>query len=46
LRSHQHTDYRNQIRKLIIKAIPHSIQNAISEGIGIFIAYIGYWMYP
>lgn len=30
-----------KIRKLIIKAIPESIQNAISGGIGIFIAYIG-----
>ena len=30
-----------KIRKLIIKAIPISIQNAISGGIGIFIAYIG-----
>ncbi len=30
-----------KIRKLIIKAIPESIQNAIGGGIGIFIAYIG-----
>lgn len=30
-----------KIRKLIIKAIPESLQNAISGGIGIFIAYIG-----
>lgn len=30
-----------KIRKLIIKAIPHSVQNAIGGGIGIFIAYIG-----
>ncbi len=30
-----------KIRKLIIKAIPHSLQNAIGGGIGIFIAYIG-----
>ncbi|CDM67876.1 xanthine/uracil permease family protein [Clostridium bornimense] len=30
-----------KIRKLIIKAIPESIQHAISGGIGIFIAYIG-----
>jgi AGZA family xanthine/uracil permease-like MFS transporter len=30
-----------KIRKSIIKAIPESIQNAISGGIGIFIAYIG-----
>lgn len=29
------------IRKMIIKAIPHSLQNAISGGIGMFIAYIG-----
>ncbi len=29
------------IRKLIIKAIPESLQHAISGGIGIFIAYIG-----
>lgn len=30
-----------KIRKLIIKSIPESIQNAIGGGIGIFIAYIG-----
>lgn len=30
-----------KIRKLIIKAIPENIQNAIGGGIGIFIAYIG-----
>ncbi|QHQ60051.1 NCS2 family permease [Anaerocolumna sedimenticola] len=30
-----------KIRKLIIKAIPASVQNAIGGGIGIFIAYIG-----
>jgi AGZA family xanthine/uracil permease-like MFS transporter len=30
-----------RIRKHIIKAIPRSIQHAISGGIGIFIAYIG-----
>lgn len=30
-----------KIRKHIIKAIPHSLQNAIGGGIGIFIAYIG-----
>ena len=30
-----------RIRKLIIKAIPVSLQNAIGGGIGIFIAYIG-----
>jgi len=30
-----------KIRKHIIKAIPRSVQNAISGGIGIFIAYIG-----
>ena len=30
-----------KIRKLIIKAIPESLQNAIGGGIGIFIAYIG-----
>jgi len=30
-----------KIRKAIIKAIPHSLQNAIAGGIGIFIAYIG-----
>ncbi|MDF2951874.1 MAG: Permease [Anaerocolumna sp.] len=30
-----------KVRKLIIKAIPESLQHAISGGIGIFIAYIG-----
>ncbi|NLM74173.1 MAG: NCS2 family permease [Clostridiaceae bacterium] len=30
-----------KIRKLIIKAIPESLQSAIGGGIGIFIAYIG-----
>jgi AGZA family xanthine/uracil permease-like MFS transporter len=30
-----------KFRKLIIKVIPESLQNAISGGIGIFIAYIG-----
>ena len=30
-----------KVRKFIIKAIPKSLQNAISGGIGIFIAYIG-----
>lgn len=30
-----------KFRKLIIKAIPESLQNAIGGGIGIFIAYIG-----
>lgn len=30
-----------KVRKMIIKAIPESIQNAIGGGIGIFIAYIG-----
>lgn len=30
-----------KIRKYIIKAIPRSLQHAISGGIGIFIAYIG-----
>lgn len=30
-----------RIRKMIIKSIPHSLQNAISGGIGMFIAYIG-----
>lgn len=30
-----------KIRKLIVKAIPESLQNAIGGGIGIFIAYIG-----
>ena len=31
-----------QIRKLIIKAIPESLQLAIGGGIGLFIAYIGF----
>lgn len=31
-----------KVRKHIIKAIPHSMQNAIGGGIGIFIAYIGF----
>ena len=31
-----------KIRKLIIKAIPLSLQNAIGGGIGVFIAYIGF----
>ena len=30
-----------KLRKLIIKAIPESLQNAIGGGIGIFIGYIG-----
>ena len=30
-----------KVRKLIIRAIPESLQNAIGGGIGIFIAYIG-----
>ncbi|WP_310604982.1 NCS2 family permease, partial [Anaerosporobacter sp.] len=30
-----------KVRKYIIKSIPKSLQNAISGGIGIFIAYIG-----
>lgn len=30
-----------QVRKMIIKAIPESLQYAISGGIGLFIAYIG-----
>lgn len=30
-----------KVRKMIIKAIPTSLQNAIGGGIGIFIAYIG-----
>lgn len=30
-----------KVRKQIIKSIPHSLQNAIGGGIGIFIAYIG-----
>ena len=31
-----------RVRKHIIKSIPKSLQNAISGGIGIFIAYIGF----
>ena len=31
-----------KLRKLIIKAIPESLQNAIGGGIGVFIAYIGF----
>jgi len=31
-----------QVRKMIIKAIPESLQLAISGGIGLFIAYIGF----
>lgn len=31
-----------QVRKMIIKAIPESIQLAIGGGIGLFIAYIGF----
>lgn len=31
-----------RIRKMIIYAIPHSLQYAISGGIGLFIAYIGF----
>ncbi len=30
-----------KVRKMIIKAIPQSLQSAISGGIGLFIAYIG-----
>lgn len=30
-----------RVRKLIVKSIPESLQNAIGGGIGIFIAYIG-----
>ncbi len=30
-----------KIRKYIIKSIPHSLQNAIGGGIGVFIAYLG-----
>lgn len=30
-----------KVRKLIIKAIPQSLQSAISGGIGLFIAYLG-----
>lgn len=31
-----------RVRKLIIKSIPESLQNAIGGGIGVFIAYIGF----
>ena len=31
-----------KVRKLVIKCIPESLQNAIGGGIGIFIAYIGF----
>jgi len=31
-----------KVRKTLIKAIPESLQNAISAGIGLFIAYIGF----
>lgn len=31
-----------KIRKIIIKAIPASLQNAIGGGIGVFIAYLGF----
>lgn len=31
-----------KIRKIIIKAIPESLQHAISGGIGLFIAYLGF----
>lgn len=31
-----------KVRKMIIKAIPKSLQNAIGGGIGLFIAYIGF----
>lgn len=31
-----------KVRKYIIKAIPLSLQNAISGGIGLFVAYIGF----
>mgnify|MGYP005797567751 FL=1 len=31
-----------KIRKVIIKAIPQFLQNAISGGIGVFIAYLGF----
>ena len=30
-----------KIRKMIIKAIPESLQHAIGGGIGIFVAYVG-----
>ena len=41
LRYHQYHHYRNKLRKMIIYAIPKSLQYAISGGIGLFIAYIG-----
>lgn len=31
-----------KVRKVIIKAIPQSLQNAIGGGIGVFIAYLGF----
>lgn len=31
-----------KIKKIIIKAIPQSLQNAIGGGIGVFIAYLGF----
>ena len=31
-----------KVRKMIIKAIPQSLQSAISGGIGLFIAYLGF----
>ena len=31
-----------KLRKFIIRSIPHSLQNAIGGGIGIFVAYIGF----
>ncbi len=31
-----------KVRKLIVKSIPESLQNAIGGGIGVFIAYIGF----
>lgn len=31
-----------KLRKIIIRAIPESLQNAIGGGIGIFVAYIGF----
>ncbi|WP_294562242.1 NCS2 family permease [uncultured Traorella sp.] len=31
-----------KVRKVIIKAIPKSLQNAIGGGIGVFIAYLGF----
>ena len=32
----------SKVRKYIMKSIPLSMQNAISGGIGIFVAYIGF----